>query len=72
MKYPFKLTALFLSAAVLLGALTACQPDSAQVQSSAGPGAAESGAPAGLDLADATTITLSGGGAAVDGAGAGE
>lgn len=72
MKYPFKLTALFLSAAVFLGALTACQPDSAQVQSSAGPGAAESGAPSGLDLADATTITLSGGGAAVDGAGAGE
>lgn len=78
MKYSMKLTALLLSAAVLLGALSAC--DSGGVEGSSAPtqtapavsDAADPRTPADLELTGATSIALTGSGATIDGKGAAE
>lgn len=73
MKYPMKWTALLLSAAVLLGALSACKPSGGDpAEASASPGAAGSGTFTAPELTDATVITLTGSGASVEGSGAAE
>lgn len=77
MKYPMKWIAMFLSSAVLLGTLSACGPSGgaegtgdAQAQASASPGTVDCSSPTALELTDATSITLTGSGASVDGKGA--
>lgn len=78
MKYPMKWIAMFLSAAVLLSALSACESSGgaagadAPAQASASPGPVDRSPTAALELADATSITLTGSGASVDGTGAEE
>lgn len=81
MKYSMKWTALLLSAAVLLGVLSACGTKTSGTNGDGGgqaqtvtelssSNAANPRAPAALDLTDATVITLSGNSASVAGGGA--